>query len=444
MATSNAMLPTPITLADPGSTSSGSLTQGSALPNITTTQQQATSIPQFYQDYLNNITTQGGQNLSNMSYAGPTANQQAAFSGVQAAADAYKPGLAAAQNTVQGALGLSATGAAQPYVTQGLATSGLSQAQPYLNQAVSNNTGIAAFNPYAQSATASSGIQQANPYLQQATQASTKNSDQYMSPYTKNVVDQIGLLNQENIANTLSPAITSGAVGSGQFGSQRGAQALAMGISAADQNALAQQTAAQQAGYNASLQASQQQQANQLAAAQTAGNLTQQQNSLLGNLGTSAAGIQSQQSQNLANIGSTAGNLQQQQNQAYLGAAQTMGGLTNTQQANQLAGGQQQAAMANQAQTNALSGINALSTIGAQQQALDQAKINYPMTALQQYGSLLQGQTIPTATSGTYTGPIPGAYQSSPLATTLGTAATVTGILNTGANAANTINGLIK
>jgi len=333
--TTSQMLPTPITLATPAS-DAGSATQGGALPNITTTQAQATSIPQFYQDYLNNIATQGATNLGNMAYSGPTTNQNAAFSGVQAAGQGFQPGLTQAGQTTQGALSLNGANAAQPYLAQG-------------------------------------------------TQASTQDINQYMNPYTKNVVDQIGLLNQQNIANTLSPAITSGAVGSGQFGSQRGAQALAGGIATADIAALAQQAAAEQSGYGQALTAAQQQRANQLA------------------------------------------------------AGQTLGSLTNTQQANQLAGAQQQAAMAQQQQTDALAAINANATIGAQEQALNQAKVNYPMTALQQYGSLLQGQTIPTATSGTYTGPIPGAYSASPLATATGTAAALTGILNSGADAASKI-----
>jgi hypothetical protein len=373
------------------------LTQGAPLPNITTTQQQATTLPQFYQDYLSKLTTQGGTALQGMSFAGPTANQTAAFTGVQNAANAYQPGLTAAGQTATNALGIDAARGASPYITQatGAGTNPLDQ-----------------LNPYARAATATTGLQQANPYLQSAAQSSAGDISQYMNPYTQNVTDAIARQNKQNIADTLSPQITAGAVGSGQFGSQRGAQALAMGISAADQAALAQQSLVQQAGYNSALQASQQQKANQLAAGQTAGNLSQQQNSLLANIGTSA------------------GSLQQGQNASLLNAAQIQGNLLNTGQQNQLAGAQLQGSLSNQAQANALTGVNAQATIGAQQQAINQAQNNYPITALQQYGSLMQGQTIPTATSSTYTGPIPGAYQTSPLSTALGVASTGAGILD--------------
>lgn len=334
--TTNAFTPTPATLANAGS-SSGSATQGGALPNITTTQAQSTTLPQFYQDYLNTLTTQGASALGNMYSAPNTANQEAAFSGVQAAGQTYQPGLTQAGQTTQGALGLNAPGVAQPYLTQGTNVAG--------------------------------------------------QIGQFMDPYTQNVVNSIQALNQQNIAQNLSPAITGGAVGSGQFGSQRGAQALAQGISSADTAALAQEAAAEQTGYGQALTAAQNQAANQLA------------------------------------------------------AGQSLGALTNTQQANQLAAAQQQAAAAQQQQSDALAAINANATIGAQQQALTQAGINYPLTALQQYGSLLQGQTIPTATSQTYTGPIPGAYQTSPLSTALGVASTGAGIVNALSNAASTTAG---
>jgi hypothetical protein len=157
--------------------------------------------------------------------------------------------------------------------------------------------------------------------------------------------------------------------------------------------------------------------------------LNQQQANLLGSMGTNAGSLQNQAAQNSLTAAGLAGNLQQAQNQNFLTAGQNLGNLTNVGQQNQLTGAQLQAAMANQNQANALTGVNALATLGAQQQAINQAQNNYPMTALQQYGALMQGQTIPTATSSTYTGPIPGAYQTSPLGTALGVASTGAGIL---------------
>ena len=150
----NPFTPTPATLATP-STGGGSLTQGDALPSITTTQQQATTLPQFYQDYLTNLTTQGQTALNGMNFAGPTANQTAAFNGVQTAANAYQPGLAAANQTTTNALGLNAAGMVAPYFTQATNNSALGQANPYLTQSAASS-GLNAANPYLASFSGSS------------------------------------------------------------------------------------------------------------------------------------------------------------------------------------------------------------------------------------------------------------------------------------------------
>ena len=55
------------------------LTQGSALPNITTTQTQATAAPSWYTDYLSGLANQGQQAAANAQYVGATPLQQQAF-----------------------------------------------------------------------------------------------------------------------------------------------------------------------------------------------------------------------------------------------------------------------------------------------------------------------------------------------------------------------------
>lgn len=61
--------------------------------------------------------------------------------------------------------------------------------------------------------------------------------------------------------------------------------------------------------------------------------------------------------------------------------------------------------LSGQAQGQATSGLNTLSTLGAQQQAINQAQLNYPMNALQNYGSLIAGQSIPVGSRQSVTGP---------------------------------------
>jgi len=68
----------------------------------------------------------------------------------------------------------------------------------------------------------------------------------------------------------------------------------------------------------------------------------------------------------------------------------------------------------------AIGGLNALSTLGGQQQATEQAALNYPTTALSNEASIIKGLSVPTTQTQTFKGPMPGAYQTSPLAQLLG------------------------
>lgn len=73
-------------------------------------------------------------------------------------------------------------------------------------------------------------------------------------------------------------------------------------------------------------------------------------------------------------------------------------------------------ALSGQAYTQGVGGLNALSTLGAQQQATEQAKLNYPMTAAQAAASVMKGFTVPTSVSQTTTQPAGvGQMQLSPL-----------------------------
>ena len=259
----------PSTGAVAGSPSGGSFTQGSALPNITTTQSQATAAPQFYTDYLNQIAQQGAQAAQNSQYVGAQPLQQQAFSQVGQNVGNYQPALQSAIN-LAGSVGNS------------------------------------------------------------------------------NLYQAVGDLGEANIRRNLAPQTTAGLVGSGQFGSSRGATALGDTIANAELGVTAQQQAALQQDY-----------ANRLNASNTLGNL------------------------------------------------------------------------AGQTQALGLGDVNALATMGGQQQTIAQNQQNYPMNQLTNESALLRGYTMPTSTSSSYTGPIPGAYSASPLQQIAGLGALGAGISNT-------------
>ena len=103
----------------------------------------------------------------------------------------------------------------------------------------------------------------------------------------------------------------------------------------------------------------------------------------------------------------------------------------NTDYANKLAASGQLQNIAGQTQSLGLGDVNALSTLGAQQQTNAQNQQLFPMQQLASESQLLKGYTMPTSVSSTYTGPIPGAYQASPLQQIAGLGALAAGVSST-------------
>ena len=308
------------------------------MPDLTqSSQTTATTAPTFYTTELTILATKGtaaGAAVPSAAWD-PTALQTKAFGQVASNVGNYKPGLTNAATSFGQAGSTDISGAANPYLTAGTTTGGLAVAQPNLSAGTSSAADLVGG---------------------------------YMNPYTQNVVDQIRLANQQNIQQNLSPGITAGAVGGGQFGSKRGAEALALGVSNANIGALGQQSAALQSGYSEALKAAQQQRANQLTAAQTAGTL------------------QNQANVNQVTAGQVAGNLAAQQGQLYRDV------------------GTGQAALAGQTQAAGLADVNALATLGGQEQTIAQNKALMPLDVLGKQASLMTGAQLPMSTTSTMTG----------------------------------------
>jgi hypothetical protein len=77
----------------------------------------------------------------------------------------------------------------------------------------------------------------------------------FMNPYTQNVVDEMARLSQQNMQRNLMPALTSGFVGTGGLGGQRYANALGQMGADVQSNLTGQQMGALSKGYDTSLQA---------------------------------------------------------------------------------------------------------------------------------------------------------------------------------------------
>ena len=292
---------------------------------LQSSQTQATQAPSYYTDYLSNIATKGAAQIdptTGAQYIGSQPLQETAFANVQDAAGAFKPTLTSAENT----LGSAVSG-----------TSPLDAASSYLTAAGTNP------------ATAAAG---------------------YMSPYTTGVVNQIGNIGQRNIMQNLAPQATAGAVGSGQFGSKRGAEVLGQTIQNSNRDILGQQTSAMDKAY------------------QTALDTAIKQNQINAQMGTTAATAASQGQQNLTQAG------------------QAQGTLASTNQALNLAD------------------INALATLGEQQRTLKQNQELFPLSNLSTLSGMLRGYNVPTTTKTT--------AEMSPLSALAGVGAGAVGLFTPG------------
>lgn len=87
-----------------------------------------------------------------------------------------------------------------------------------------------------------------------------------------------------------------------------------------------------------------------------------------------------------------------------------------------------QANIAKMEQDLGLTGAGALTQAGAERQAYEQAKLDYPMKQATAAAALMRGFQIPTTQTETFVGPKAGLYETSPLANILGVLSTLGGI----------------
>jgi hypothetical protein len=212
-----------------------SLGQGSPLENITTTTTQATEAPSYYTNYLSNLATAGNTATAmdpSKMVAGFTDLQKAGFSNIPTAADSYKTGLSAAEQTASTA-------------AQGVGADQISN---------------------------------------------------FMNPYTANVVEEMARLQQRNVQQNLMPALKGSFVGTGGLGGQRYANAAGQTTADLQANLTGQQTGALQKGYADAVTAAIQNAQLQNQAAQTQGILAgkEQELGLAGSKAMLDAGAQQQ------------------------------------------------------------------------------------------------------------------------------------------------------
>lgn len=102
----------------------------------------------------------------------------------------------------------------------------------------------------------------------------------YMSPYTQDVAQNIQRLGMQNLNENLLPALNDNFIGSGQFGSQRNFDTAGRLIRDTGANIAGQQAGVLNSGFNSAMQNYNTGTTNQTNAAQTLGGLSQMQSGL--------------------------------------------------------------------------------------------------------------------------------------------------------------------
>jgi hypothetical protein len=187
--------------------------QGDVLPSITSTTQAQTTAPEFYTNYLQDVANLGQAGVQMGGVAGMSPLQQQALS---MAPQAAFSGL--------GTMGMGADMAAQ---------SGMTTAPQMVGQ--------------------------------------------YMNPYTKNVVEEMGRLQGKQINENLLPAMQGAAGSMGSFGSSRQFNATGNMLRDLQSNLIGQQYGALNTGYGNAMTAAQADLQRQMHAGQTLGGLGSQQ-----------------------------------------------------------------------------------------------------------------------------------------------------------------------
>ena len=387
---------------------------------VDTSTAQTNGLPTWYQQYLSGIAgkatqiagDQAGMALPAQSVAGFNSDQTGAFQGVRDDQGSWQPNITAAttaasgisgdanslidsaQNSVAGpaqntAGDVSGYGTSAMGSVAGPASSTLDSVTPYANSAVGSVTGTGTWDSNA--------------------------ANQYMSPYTNDVVNNIQRLGLRNLNENLVPAVQDQFLGSGQFGSTRNADILGRTVRDASTDINGQVANALNSGYtNAQSMFTSDQ-----ARAQQEQQLSSQTDLNAGNLVSSTAAADAtrqQQQQSLqANTDLGAGNMEagalsadatrQQQQQQMQGSAALQGaGLStaaDTAQAQQLGALGQTTANLN------LQDNQSLGAIGAQQQALQQQGLdasytnsvnanNFDWSTLNNLNSVVRGLQLPS------------------------------------------------
>ena len=279
------------------------LFEGSAPTPGSTSQTSSVQLPEWYTQYATDMLgkAQAVSNLPYATYTGPriagfTPTELQGFEATKQAAGAYKPLFGQAGAALGKAGEISGLGAAAADLTKAAGMSGAGAAQPMFGKAAGM-----------------SGVAAAQPYMDIAGRTFPQAAAEYMNPYTKAVVEQLGDVGVRQLTEKYLPEIGEEFIRAGQFGPGPGSTRMGEFASRAlrdvQQSVLAEQSKALQAGYGqaADIFASD---VNRIAEiGGRMGQLTGDDATRMAEIGKATGQLTAQDAETLSRIGSTRGEL---------------------------------------------------------------------------------------------------------------------------------------
>lgn len=406
------------------------LFEGQAPSPVTLTGTSTVQLPEWYTQYTTDMLgrAQAVANLPYAPYPGPriagfTPTEQAGMAATKTAAGAYQPFLEQAGSTLGAAGQISGLGAAGADLTRAGGMMGAPAAQPYFGQAAGMSA-VGAAEPLFKAAVPmigkageTSALTAAQPFLGAAARRFPEAVSEYMNPYTKAVVEQIGDIGVKQLQEKYLPAVGEEFIRAGQFGVGPGSTRMgefgARALRDVQQSVLAEQSKALQAGYG---QAADIFTSDVNRAAQLAGTVGQigtadlnrmvESGARIADIGAKTGQLTTEDAQRLAEIGKATGTLTQQDAMTLAKIAESRGQLSQQDAVNlqSLAGRYLGAAEA--AQTMGLKGAEAVTGVGTAEREMQQANLNlayqdflkqqgYPAEQVKFLANVLAGVQLP-------------------------------------------------
>ena len=406
------------------------LFEGKSPSPVTLTGTSTVQLPEWYTQYTTDMLgkAQAASNLPYAQYTGPriagfTPTEKTGFEATKSAAMAYQPFLQQAGATLGQAAVASGLGAAAADFAKASELSGAEAAQSFFDRSAAMSAATAAQPFFGQGITPiqqagqASALTAAQPYMSAAARTFPQAAQEYMSPYIKNVVDEISKQGVRQLQEKYLPAVGQEFIQAGQFGVGPGSTRMgefgARALRDVQEAVLGEQAKALQAGYGQAADIYGRDVARFADLAGTAGQIgTADYNRLLesgariADIGAKVGQLTGDDAARLAEIGRATGTLTAQDaaNLARIGESKGQLAQGDAQALRDLA--QRYSMLGETSQTLGLTGAQAITGVGATERAMQQANLDlayqdflkqeaYPKEQIKFLSDVLSGVQLP-------------------------------------------------